>query len=142
MHAHRRAVRRREYPCDPPGALWLGSFARTWAATRSCAPIFSDTWLGTELWPAARALVSLLEKRGKQSLASTSTVLELGSGTGACGLYAAGLGASPVVCTEGGDDALALLQLMRESVVRNGFASVRVERLDCTKKVWGSVIAF
>ena len=39
----------------------------------SMAPIFSDTWLGTELWPAARALVAFLEER-RTTLASAAQV--------------------------------------------------------------------
>ena len=44
----------------------------------SMAPIFSDTWLGTELWPAARALVAFLEER-RTALATAAQVLELGA---------------------------------------------------------------
>ena len=84
----------------------------------SMAPIFSDTWLGTELWPAARALVALLEER-RTALASAAQVLELGAGTGACGLAAAALGAWRVLLT----DKPVLLPLMRANVAANRFDS-------------------
>jgi len=47
-------------------------------SSSSMAPIFSDTWLGTELWPAARALVAFLEER-RTALATAAQVLELGA---------------------------------------------------------------
>ena len=47
-------------------------------SSSSMAPIFSDTWLGTELWPAARALVAFLEER-RTALATVAQVLELGA---------------------------------------------------------------
>ena len=82
----------------------------------SMAPIFSDTWLGTELWPAARALVAFLEER-RTALASAAQVLELGSGTGACGLAAAALGARRVLLT----DKPVLLPLLSANVAANCF---------------------
>ena len=47
-------------------------------SSSSMAPIFSDTWLGTELWPAARALVAFLEER-RPTLACVAQELELGA---------------------------------------------------------------
>ena len=105
----------------------------------SMAPIFSDTWLGTELWPAARALVAFLEERrtalasAAQVLVSVSgspsrsgskplvihflQVLELGAGTGASGLAAAALGARRVLLT----DKPVLLPLLSANVAANRF---------------------
>jgi len=93
------------------------------------APIFSETWLGTELWPAASALVTYLEQERRPQVASTSLVLELGAGTGACGLAAAALGARQVLLT----DKLALLPVLRANVTANGFdGQVRCEVLEWT----------
>jgi predicted nicotinamide N-methyase len=66
---------------------------------------------GGQVWPAARALV-----RHLQSRAPSGRCLELGSGTGAVGLYAAGLGASMVVLTDGASE---LLPLIEHNVRRN-----------------------
>ena len=52
-----------------------------------------------------------------------SRVLELGSGTGACGLYAAGLGASRVLLTDGGSDALRELCKANAASNQHLFAS-------------------
>ena len=94
----------------------------------SMAPIFSDTWLGTELWPAARALVALLEER-RPLLAAATQVLELGAGTGACGLAAAALGARRVLLT----DKPVLLPVMRANVAANRFDGCLVE---CAELTW------
>jgi predicted nicotinamide N-methyase len=55
---------------------------------------------GAFVWPAAIVLCEWLGARA-QSFAGAS-VLELGAGTGAVGIFAAGLGASRVVLTDGG----------------------------------------
>jgi predicted nicotinamide N-methyase len=96
----------------------------------SMAPIFSDMWLGTELWPAARALVALLEER-RPMLAAAAQVLELGAGTGACGLAAAALGARRVLLT----DKPVLLPVMRANVAANRFDGCLVE---CAELTWRS----
>ncbi len=87
---------------------------------------------GGAVWPAADILCRWMA--AQQQDISGSRVLELGSGTGACGIYAAALGASRVTLTDGGGDEL--LELMRCNVERNrhlfGDADVAVERL-----VWG-----
>lgn len=60
--------------------------------------------VGAELWPAASALCRWQRDHAQEL--KGKTVLELGSGTGACGLYAAGAGASQVVLTDMGGDAV------------------------------------
>ena len=73
-----------------------------------CAPDTSTAGLGGRLWDASSELcawqLSVANQiRGKR-------LLELGSGaTGACGIFAAGLGASRVVLTDGGNEALMRL---------------------------------
>ena len=92
------------------------------------APIFSDMWLGTELWPAAHALVALLEER-RPMLAAAAQVLELGAGTGACGLAAAALGARRVLLT----DKPVLLPVLRANAAANRFTGCLVE---CEELTW------
>ena len=88
---------------------------------------------GIVSWQPAKALCRWLssitpELRG-------ASVLELGSGTGACGLFAAALGASRVLLTD--DDVPTLLALARRNADENAALS-----LDCTIDVqpfvWGS----
>lgn len=59
---------------------------------------------GAQIWPAAAALCRW--QRSEAESFRGASVLELGAGTGACGLYAAGLGASRVLLTDGGDRGL------------------------------------
>ncbi len=92
-------------------ALTLG------AADSSMAPLFSDEWLGSSLWPAARAMVELLEtEEWRSRLAQSIVVCELGAGTGACGLAAAALGATRIVLT----DKPELLPTLRANAAANG----------------------
>ena len=71
------------------------------AGPSDIAPLFSEEWLGSELWPAATALVRVLEQEDYQArLRAATLVLELGSGTGAVGLAAAVLGARRVLITD------------------------------------------
>ena len=85
------------------------------------APLFSDEHLGRHLWPAARALVNLLEERRTSSpngFADNQLVVELGAGTGACGLAAAALGAPNVVLTDKPD----LLPTLQANAAANSFS--------------------
>ena len=60
--------------------------------------------IGGEVWPAATAMCAWLANHTAE--VHGRRVLELGCGTGACGLYAAALGASHVLLTDGGSAAL------------------------------------
>ena len=71
--------------------------------------------VGGEVWPAAAALCTWLSEHAAEIRGAH--VLELGSGTGVCGLYAAALGASSVTLTDGGSDDL--LELARSNVEMN-----------------------
>ena len=72
------------------------------SSTDAAAPIFLEEWLGSELWPAAPALVRVLERPEWRARlqSSASPVVELGAGTGAVGLAASVLGAGAVLVTD------------------------------------------
>ena len=74
---------------------------------------WQDSGTGGFVWHAGKVLC---EWQQEQALAGSS-VLELGAGTGACGLVAAGLGASRVLLTDGGPEPL--LQLAERNVALN-----------------------
>jgi predicted nicotinamide N-methyase len=63
--------------------------------------------IGGEIWPAAVAMCNWMANH--TDAIKGSRVLELGSGTGSCGLYAAGLGAGSVLLTDGGSVGLQAL---------------------------------
>lgn len=94
------------------------------------APLFSDEWLGTAVWPAARVLVDFLEEhRATLDLPSLS-IVELGSGTGVCGLAAAGLGATRVTLT----DKCALLETLAHNICLNSLGS----SVECRELTWST----
>lgn len=57
--------------------------------------------VGGRVWTAACTMCEYLKQSAAPQLDGAS-VLELGSGTGACGIFAAALGARRVVLTDGG----------------------------------------
>jgi predicted nicotinamide N-methyase len=69
---------------------------------------------GALVWFAGKVLCEWL---GEREDVPGKAVLELGSGTGAVGIFAAGLGASRVLLTDGGDEAL--LELSRRNIEHN-----------------------
>jgi hypothetical protein len=81
--------------------------------------------LGGRMWEAAPHLCAFLRSVANQ--VKGSSLLELGAGTGACGLYAAGLGARRVVLSEGGTDAPTLLDLLHRNAARNAERGGAVE---------------
>lgn len=69
---------------------------------------WDDAGTGGVVWPAARALCRWQADLAEEELVG-ARVLELGAGTGACGLFAAGLGASSVCLTDGGPPGVLAL---------------------------------
>ena len=86
-----------------------------------------DDVIGGRVWEAASTLCRWLES--EQSALRNTNVLELGSGTGVCGLYAASLGCRSVVLTDGGPPVV--LELLEGNIMRN--------RLRVTKAAGGPV---
>ena len=66
-----------------------------------------DYGTGGEIWPSAAALCEWLSNHSAEI--KGTRVLELGCGTGACGIFAAALGASSVQLTDGGSEKLLAL---------------------------------
>lgn len=88
---------------------------------------YRENGTGSSVWDAAIVLAKFLELSGK---ARDCAVLELGAGTGLCGLVASALGARSVVLT----DLQACLPLLRDNA--QPFPNVRVEALP-----WGRTVA-
>ena len=87
--------------------------------------------VGGSVWPSAamlcRYLRDLPDIRG-------SSVMELGSGTGACGIYSAALGASRVLLTDG-SSALQALQLANIGANEHLFGEST--NVSTTQYLWG-----
>ena len=107
-----RAIRSRatQMPALPSGAfLKLQELnAAAVASSGSAATEQHSGSLGGRVWKSAAALCRW--QRAHASLIAGKRVLELGSGTGAVGLYAAGCGASRVILTDGSDEVQTLMQ--------------------------------
>ena len=112
-----------------PGGALLDIAALPAAATPD------DVVLGGRVWLAAPALCGWMSSVTEQF--AGRRVLEVGAGTGACGLYAAALGASRVVLTEGGSAAEALLPLMEQNLERNRARLPEGVRVEVMPLHWG-----
>ena len=84
---------------------------------------FDDAGVGGRVWSSAPVLCEWL----RDNLRPGDACLELGSGTGAVGLFAAGCGASRVVVSDGGPPAL--LVLLADNVRANNIRVVDVAEL-------------
>lgn len=90
---------------------------------------FDDAGVGGRVWSSAPVLCEWLQER----LRPGDACLELGSGTGAVGLFAAGCGASRVVVSDGGPPAL--LTLLEDNVRAN---DMRASSVSVAKLRWGA----
>jgi hypothetical protein len=97
---------------------------------QSIAALFSDEWLGTAVWPAARVLVDFMEKHRSLLNLPSLSIIELGSGTGVCGLAAAALGAAQVTLT----DQSALLRTLAHNICLNSLGS----SVACRELTWST----
>jgi len=75
-------------------------------------PADGDHATGGRVWHSAPALCRWMTKCGVDA----QTVCELGAGTGACGIFAAALGAASVLLTDGASE---LLPLIESNILRN-----------------------
>ena len=97
-----------------------------------------DYVIGTagEIWPANAALCTWLRSM-HESIRGTS-VLELGAGAGACGLYAAALGASRVLLTDLAYESDVYRNLCEANVEANrALFEARGARVDLAPLRWG-----
>ena len=100
-----------------------------------CDEATDEAGVGGELWPAAGALCAWMANH--TDIICGARVLELGAGTGACGIYAAALGASRVLLTDGGSQAL--LDLCARNVDANGgLWAQHGTRVDVAPLTWGT----
>lgn len=121
----REAMRHSKLPSLPSGAN-LHVVTPGWAG---------NLGTGGRVWPGAAAMCQLLVSM--QPELQGSSVLELGAGAGAVGIFAAALGASRVLLTDGGEGetALAKLNARRHSHLYRGAT------VDAHKYLWGEPLA-
>lgn len=103
-----------------PAGTWRGSHLAP-GATRRVQILVGGTTdtesTGAFVWHAGRMLCEWLSERTASAELAGSSVLDLGTGTGVCGIYAACLGASEVLLTDGGSESL--LKLAESNVELN-----------------------
>ena len=122
---HEKQMRHSKLPSLPSGAN-LHVVTPGWAG---------NLGTGGRVWPGAAAMCQLLVSM--QPELQGSSVLELGAGAGAVGIFAAALGASRVLLTDGGEGetALAKLNARRHSHLYRGAT------VDAHKYLWGEPLA-
>ena len=98
------------------------------AAEEELADLLS---VGGTMWPCAAALCQWLS--ASQAEVQGASVLELGGGTGACGLFAAGLGASRVLLTDG---SAGLLTLQAQNLQANAALLPEGAHVEVQQLLW------
>jgi predicted nicotinamide N-methyase len=93
---------------------------------RQCARLGDG--LGGRVWGAAPLLCSALAALPHDALSRFASVLEIGAGTGLCGLAASALGAADVALTD--CEATLLAALQENAALNASSGSVRVHLLD------------
>eukprot|EP00928_Gymnodinium_smaydae_P028416 TRINITY_DN21678_c1_g1_i1.p1 TRINITY_DN21678_c1_g1~~TRINITY_DN21678_c1_g1_i1.p1 ORF type:complete len:272 (-),score=50.51 TRINITY_DN21678_c1_g1_i1:273-1034(-) len=122
------APRPHEIPLLPNGAQILLN-------TLPPAETAADIVLGGKVWKSAPEMCLWIRENAVDF--AEASVLELGSGTGACGLFCAGCGAARVVCTEGSEDAPQLLDLIESSIRRNCATWLPEDVVEAQRLDWG-----
>ena len=102
----------------------------------------ADYTIGTagEIWPSNAALCAWLSQNAAEMVAG-ATVLELGAGMGACGLYAAALGASRVLLTDLAYDSEAYRDLCQQNIEANRRLFQADARVELATLRWGDEAA-
>ena len=93
-----------------------------------------DAAIAQEVWPCAAMLCRWLARHEDEIRGSS--VLELGAGTGVCGLYAAALGASRVLLTDGAYVSEACRELCQHNIDANRQLCDGA-RIELAPLVWG-----
>ena len=110
-----------------PAGTWRGSENAPGLTRRlSIQSGIDDAGTGAYVWHAGIVLTEWLGQRPE--LVKGKAILELGAGTGAVSIFAAGLGASRVMATDGGKSSILELAASNVKLNRQAFpdASVRV----------------
>lgn len=91
--------------------------------------------VGGEVWPAAAAMCSFLANHTCDL--QGARMLELGAGTGAVGLFAAGLGAGHVLLTDGGYGEATLRDLCAQNIAANAMLFAADSTVEIEELQWG-----
>jgi predicted nicotinamide N-methyase len=93
-----------------------------------------DKWVPLVVWRAAEAFNAELITAPRKAELKGKRIVELGSGTGVCGLLAARIGGNATVLTDGSEDSVEALE---ESIALNKFGEQ--QHVDCARLIWGDV---
>lgn len=122
-------------------AGWSGEDAEVWRALEAYCqgeelPVASpgEPSLSGKLWPAASVLCEWLVLQHEEL--SACSVLELGAGTGACGLFAAALGATRVLLTDA--PGAESMQLLEANVQANAWLWDSAAHVAVAPLLWGA----
>ena len=93
-----------------------------------------DKWVPLVVWRAAEAFNEELIRPARASQLKSKRVVELGSGTGICGLLVAKISGSTTLLTDGSEDSVEALQ---ESILLNDFE--KDQRVESVLLQWGDI---